>query len=199
MKSNSPPASDNNHDARTQEEELDNPAPLPVLPDDESLEELAEQFRAHPEMLEDPKAFRQAISMVRMEASMWSGPQASPETMREYNELVPGVAQRLWNDFFAESEHRRRNESLFHETQSKLALAESGRQDKGLWVSSALILIAFSFAAFVSWLGYQWVAIAMLGIPLTVLLLAILSGGNLYVLSRLADRMQRTDTDPEQQ
>lgn len=81
-------------------------------------------------------------------ASYFSGPIPPPEFLKQYEELVPGIAKRFLEEPRLEAEHRRSLEKRMVEEKIRLAT-------KGQWMAFTLALLSIAAAFTAIFLGYS--------------------------------------------
>jgi Predicted membrane protein len=89
------------------------------------------------------------VTVVRQE-EMWSGPLPSPQTLSEFQALVPDAPERIFRQWEEETKHRRDYENraldAFHE-----------RTTRGQWAAIVFALAALAVSAFAIGMGHSWV------------------------------------------
>lgn len=96
--------------------------------------------------------------------SLRSSPIPDPDTLRDYETVVPGFAKELLNSFLAESQHRRQMESELLELEKQnltqegwLMKANSNRSFWGLIAGFIISISALISSVYVTIQGYPWV------------------------------------------
>ena len=119
----------------------------------------------------------------------FTGPLPSPRALKDYDEAVPGLAERLITALEKEGEHRRKEQSLDGATNRALALKESHSQRLGVLCGFGVSIAGFVTAYEVAKLGYPGVG-AIIG---TVDLVAL---AGVFVFGRAkAQRDDEKDRD----
>jgi uncharacterized membrane protein len=112
----------------------------------------------------------EAVALVA-ERRLWYAPMPDPDTLRQYDELLPGSAERIL---------RMAEVSVMtqHEVDSKLADAEivSARWSLGLAYSLAVLAIGSAIGFFVA--GNQVAGVAFLSMPVVLMVQAMFSDRN---------------------
>lgn len=121
---------------------------------------------------------------VAMKSERYAGPMPKPEHLRQYDEIVPGAARIIVDEFQANSRHSR--------LMSELGLRGAIDRDKrAQWIAGGLVLIGFLLVYLLADRGYPWVA----GGVATTLLVAVLTG---YLTGQVSsNRAEREDQDDE--
>lgn len=70
------------------------------------------------------------------------GPLPPPSVLKAYDDVMPGLAERIINSWEAESSHRRRQEEREHELESEYLKKTILQSSVAMWMSFALCLIA---------------------------------------------------------
>lgn len=116
--------------------------------DERDIGEEAEVVEPDPETTEAVQEFYAAAYSVH-------SPVPPPGWMREYNEIVPGVAKQMMDDMHAQSAHRRRME----EKEVDAAIENSKR---GQWMGFSVAMIAVVGGLVLAYLGkdaaYLWLS-----------------------------------------
>ncbi len=89
--------------------------------------------------------------ILTIEESGWSGPVPSPRTLQQFEDILPGSAARIFAQFEAEAEHRRRGETeerRFRERESQI----------GQFLAGIFAVGAFGVTAFALHVGAYSVA-----------------------------------------
>jgi uncharacterized membrane protein len=85
-----------------------------------------------------------------MRQEMWSGPLPHPQTLQAFEDIAPGTAQKIVEEFQAEAAHRRNLENR----ESKLVQAET---HIGQGIAIVFSLAALGVAAYAASVGAQWI------------------------------------------
>ncbi len=90
----------------------------------------------------------------------WSGPFPSPHVLREYNQIIPNMAERILDNFESQTKHR-------IEIEKEIVFSRSENMKKGQIFAFiiALCLIALSF--YCVYMGYQVLAGTICGTTIT--------------------------------
>jgi uncharacterized membrane protein len=87
-------------------------------------------------------------------ASYFKGPLPPPDLLREYNSVVNEGAERIFDKFEQQANHRMEME--------KLVLTEQLRQSsKGQWFGFIISMFGLALAGLMTWLGYETLGITL--------------------------------------
>jgi len=119
------------------------------------------------DLREDPLIYTEQQVSVR--AEMFIGPLPHPDILKRYDEVMPGIADRIVAEFQAESLHRREQE--------KAALhAESREAMRGQLFAFLTVVAAFITVGWLGWLGHPAAAGAVAGTTIVGLVIAFIQG-----------------------
>lgn len=91
------------------------------------------------------------------EFAYFSGPLPAPHALAEYNEIVPGIAEKIFEMADRQSRHRQALEQ-------KVVRGNIRNETLGVVFGSILFALGLGFAAWLAWLGYDETAlVAMVG------------------------------------
>ncbi|MDD2772101.1 MAG: DUF2335 domain-containing protein [Elusimicrobiales bacterium] len=94
-------------------------------------------------------------SVVVAKATMHCGPLPSPDTLKQYNLIVPGLAKMICTEFAKQSEHRRQLES-------KILPEQALQSKRGQWFA---FIIALALIVCGTWCinkGHDWAGVAVI-------------------------------------
>ena len=123
------------------------------------------------DMDELPEGIRESIvSYVRKVSYEHRGPLPAPQTLREYEQILPGVADRIVSQAERQSAHRMELE--------RTVVTSEGRRSWAGWASATLIGVGVLVAAVVVTLeGYPWAGVAFVGSDIAGLAALFVVGG----------------------
>lgn len=98
-----------------------------------------------------------AIQRIRAE---FSGPLPPPGLLAQYDEVVPGAAERMLKMAESQSAHRQSMESI-------TVKGDSHRSWAGLVFGGIVALTGFAAAAYLAYLGYAWQGVWVGGLDIT--------------------------------
>ncbi len=84
---------------------------------------------------------QQTVGPQRVVGVAWSGPLPDPVTLAAYERLLPGSAQRIFDRFEKQSDHRIRLEATVIENAER-------RANQGQWMALAIALMGLALAGF---------------------------------------------------
>jgi uncharacterized membrane protein len=119
---------------------------------DSDLEQDSEQIaeKIEGELVENPVVLERLLERPQFKAilsqSFFSGPLPPPAMLREYNEIVPGGAERIMARSEKEQAHR-------HEMQNKTVTGTINRDKRGQWMAYSITLLILLIAAVFAWRG----------------------------------------------
>ena len=116
-------------------------------PNDEQSDDLSEQALVSAEDMDElPEGIRESIvSYVRKVSYEHRGPLPAPQTLREYEQILPGVADRIVSQAERQSAHRMELE--------RTVVTSEGRRSWAGWASATLIGVGVLVAAVVVTVG----------------------------------------------
>lgn len=98
----------------------------------------------------------------------WSGPLPPPAALDQFNQIVPGGAERIIAMVEREQAHRIEMESI-----GLNALVRDTR--RGMWIGGTIAVLAIAGAVLSAYLGaYFLVSVAIVGLPIAVIVQAML-------------------------
>jgi uncharacterized membrane protein len=97
----------------------------------------------------------------------WSGPLPDPETLAAFDQVVPGGAARIFDQFEKEADHRR----ALEKSQTHFVIRDT---HIGQALAGAFALAGLSVAAFAIYMGAQWAATIIGGSVLVPIVYAFL-------------------------
>ena len=126
------------------------------------------------------------IASVTQRTATWSGPLPPPPVLKQYDDLVPGAAERMVRITESQAEHRIRMESA-------VILGDARRSAAGLIFAFILSLLIISLGAYAVIWGNPWVGVAVIGINIAGLAGVFVYGTN----SRRRER-ERKASEPQE-
>ena len=99
-------------------------------------------------------------------ARTWQGPLPDPESLAQYEQLVPGAAERFLSMVERQVAHRLRMES-----------EDSTRLNWGLAAAFVVVILVVAAGAGLIYLGYGWAGAAVIGINVVGLAAVFITGG----------------------
>ncbi|MDT9109326.1 DUF2335 domain-containing protein [Escherichia coli] len=102
-----------------------------------------------PELLERVSKNPKVIAMFQQES--FQGPLPPPAMLLQYNQILPGGAERIFRLTEKEQEHR-------HKTQSDALLGAVSRDKRGQWMGFCIAMVVLIMAAFFANRGNTWFA-----------------------------------------
>lgn len=122
------------------------PGDIPITSINEECADIPEEvLRA---LSEDKGSIRSIVLQASMAAQRFSGPLPHPDIFRQYEEILPGTAERLLTSFETQGEHRRRMEE-------KALGSQTGDSRLGLWLGFFLALTMIVGSALMVLNGYE--------------------------------------------
>lgn len=119
-------------------------------------------------------------------AAAWRAPIPPPDMLRQYDEVVPGAAERIFRVWEAQSEHRIAVERTF-------AIGDSRRAYLGLACAFVLSLLLIAVGTYAVIWGNPWVGVATFSLDIAVLAGVFVYGTN----SRRRERERKAaDANP---
>jgi uncharacterized membrane protein len=123
-------------------------------------------------------------TVIHAKFEMIRSPLLPPRLLREYNDVVPGLAQKLVEWTETESEHRRGMEKKAFEETRKL-------QSRGQWIGGAVSIIGLCFAALIGYLSPTASSATV------AVIIAIVSVGGPFAARLLASRFYQEKSSEE--
>lgn len=102
-------------------------------------------------------------------AHQYSGPLPSPLTLKEFEETLPGAAERIFAEWEAETRHR-------HETERKILQADVRAEARGQWLGFVLALIFLGAAVYLIEAGHGATGVAVVVGELVALVTVFILG-----------------------
>ena len=118
----------------------------------------------------------------------YQGPLPPPQLMREYNDLVPGGAERIFAVFEKQVEHR-------HLLERTVVQGNNRRADRGFWAALMLALIVVLGGFALAFLGKSLAGLAAIIIALASLV-AVFITGRRHQAGELAEKADRASPQP---
>jgi uncharacterized membrane protein len=118
----------------------------------------------------DPESGKMvSVTRTEIKSASWQGPLPDPSSLREFNDIVPGLAEKIVSEFQTEAAHRRDFE--------KTALKASIRTDIFSRISALVFAIsALIVAGYCAFLGLPTAAIAIGGVTIAAVVSAFIWG-----------------------
>ena len=108
--------------------------------------------------------------------SEYSGPIPPPDQLREFEQVCPGAAQTLIDNYRAESEHRREIERQAIEVQRRELEQDRKERTTGQWMGFVLVPLVLVAVVLLGWMGESKAAIALATIGIGTILGALIAG-----------------------
>lgn len=119
-----------------------------------------------------PESSKQVVTQFIVERTeAFSGPLPSPRILREYNEILPGAAERTFVMSEKEQTHR-------HEMDNKIVNGTQKQTTRGQWIGASLVIVLAAIAFVLGMTGHDWLAGAIF--TTTIISVAIV-----FVLNRI--------------
>ena len=99
-------------------------------------------------------------------AHTWQGPLPDPDSLAQYEQLVPGAAERFLVIVEKQVAHRLRMES-----------EDSTRLNWGLAAAFVVVILILAAGAVLTYFGYGWAGAAVIGINVVGLAAVFITGG----------------------
>lgn len=172
-------------------------AELPASPAESSqfdaLDALLAEFQERPELLRDP-ALRRSI-LRKISLLSWSAPLPPPDILADYDDVVPGAASRILDEFHLEGTHRRSMDTSEFELTAEVIRADVRRADLGLRLAFVLAVLFGAAAVFVAVDGREIAASVLGGGTLAVIVIGFLKSGRGPDAPPPRTNSHRTDRD----
>lgn len=152
--------------------------PAPSSPTDDELQDVAESFV---ELLESRPEVLTFIG-----SKFFSGPLPPPDLLKQYDEIVPGCAKTLIDQFVAQGDHRRMLEK-------SVILSDVSRANWGLIAGFTLALIGVIGSLYIMSTGKTTVGLTAFIVSLAPLVVAFLESTR----RRRKERREKDDEVPE--
>lgn len=105
---------------------------------------------------------QQAKSVVAMQ--QWSGPLPHPSALAQFDQVVPGVAERIVSMVEQEQAHR-----FAHDTQALTAETKDTRRRN--WLGALISLASIAASVFTAYIDAHWsVSVALVGLPVAAMI-----------------------------
>lgn len=128
-----------------------------------------------------------------------AGPLPAPQTLKAYNDIVPGAAESIIESFLEQGKHRREMERKNYELDNKYLGASIDDSERGSWFAFILCALALFIGAYVAVNGAQWAGGAISVTGLGGLVYAFKSGISLSLKSQpIAKQAPETSESPSQ-
>jgi len=103
-----------------------------------------------------PAAEKAILSEIKtlLVSRQFSGPMPPPECLHQYDQIVPGAAREIIDEFRANGAHQRTMDQAVLE-------AASTRDTRGQWMACSLVLLGFILIMSLAYTGHDGVAIAV--------------------------------------
>lgn len=119
------------------------------------------------------------VKQTHIEAS-YSGPLPPPSILQQYNDIVPGAAERILRMAEQQSEHRQ----LLEKT---VVIGDSKRADRGLICGLIVALAALGGGVFLIFTGHEWSGASIAGLDIIGLVSVFVYG----TVSRRSERLRK--------
>lgn len=118
-----------------------------------------------------PAAEKAILSEIRMLISRqsFSGPMPPPECLRQYDQIVPGAAKDIFEEFKMNGAHQRAMDQT-------ILKASSDRDRRAQWMACGLVFLGFILIMALAWTNHDWVAAAVAGTLLGAVVTGFLQG-----------------------
>jgi uncharacterized membrane protein len=127
------------------------------------------QSTQHERILDPDSGKMVSVTRTEIKSASWQGPLPDPSSLREFNEIVPGLAEKIVGEFQAEAAHRRSFEIT--------ALKAGVRSDIFARISAFIFSIfALIVAAYCAFLGFPVAAAAIGGVTIAAVVGAFIWG-----------------------
>lgn len=137
--------------------------------------------------IEIPPQFEEKVlAVIERSASFYSGPLPPPELLKDYDDIVPGCAEKIIGQFIAQGNHRRNLEKIVVEGDIK-------RANLGLGAGFTLGLVGLVGSLYVISLGYSGAGIVALASSLGPLVGSFI----ISVRERSKERKRKAKLVPE--
>ncbi len=128
-----------------------------------------------------------------IERSLWMGPLPPPDVLRGYEEICPGIANRIMVSFENEGVHRRDLEKDDQNNQTTALKASIKQRTVGQIMAFSLAVFALSTAGFLSYHGHVLVPSIIGGTTLIGIVASFLGAHN--VVQKLINSRNTTPRD----
>ena len=103
-------------------------------------------------------------------SAQWQGPLPPPAALEQYNDIVPGGADRIVRMAEQEVEHRIK-------TEQAIVKGELAAGQRGQYLGAAVAFLALLLAALLAYLGSPWpIVAALVSVPVLGMVNAIVNG-----------------------
>jgi uncharacterized membrane protein len=99
----------------------------------------------------------------------FSGPLPPPKVLKEYNEIMPGLAGIIVARANTEMEHRHSLEKHYADVDKNYLSDETSNGRLGLWLAFFIGIFVLIIAGILAWNGFAWQAVAVGGVDLAAL------------------------------
>ena len=130
-----------------------------------------------------------AEQQMLIEASAWSGPLPKPDILRQYNEILPGAADRILKMAEEQQKHHHNQDRLQLDMYLTALRSDSRRSNLGLAAGLLVTLMGLGGGIFLVYAGHDAAGAAIAGLNLLGLAGVFVYGTH----SRRADRADRTN------
>lgn len=125
----------------------------------------------------------QSRQVVEIQERRYSGPLPTPALLKEFDNVVPGCAERIIRMAEEQAKHRQ----LLERT---VIIGDSKRANQGLWVGGTIAFLFLVGAVFLIYNGHDWAG----GILASVDLVSIVGVFIYGTVSRRSERIQKAKT-----
>ena len=91
-----------------------------------------------------------------IEASAWAGPLPEPDTLREYDQVLPGAAERILKMAEDQQKHHHDQDRRQLEMYSTALQADSRRSNLGLVAGLSVTLLGLGGGIYLVYAGHDW-------------------------------------------
>jgi uncharacterized membrane protein len=160
----------------------------------ESLRKIEEKIDIiEPDLLVDlPKQKKDQLLSFAMKVSRHSGPLPDPESLRKYNEVVPGLAERMIAMVEKEGEHRRSEQSKDgahrREMEGKVVKEGLNFPERGQWIGLGIAVFVISIGSYLILNGFPTQGTLII----TTIVISLVG---IFVLGKFFKNEDKIDTD----
>jgi uncharacterized membrane protein len=129
------------------------------------------------------KAF---LAQIEISRHQFSGPLPPPEILKEYNDILPGLADRVMKMAEKQSTHRQKIED-------RVIGSDAYRANAGLWIGAGVAVLSILAGAYLVAIDHDWAGVGI-GTTVVVALVGVFVYGS---ISRRQERLSKSGV-PEQ-
>ncbi|MFK4442870.1 putative membrane protein [Caballeronia udeis] len=141
------------------------------------------------EVAEEEKRLTEKVRRIMMSES-FSGPTPHPKHVQQYDQILPGAAKIIFDQFQANAEHQRRMEERqmviqerVVELQGRDNAADSSKDQRAQYLAAGLVVFGIAAALIFGYMKQPWVSVVIIG----TLLVAVITG---YLRGKTKDDAQ---------